>query len=64
MPSSLIKVCKVDDKSNVVDVMRERKVSASLGCGYHEFVSPQFIAPTTKVLLEDEVSHAPIGVCY
>lgn len=64
MPSSFIKVCKVDDTSHVVDVMRERKVSASLGCGYHEFVSPQFISPTTKVLLEDEVSHAPSSLRY
>ena len=58
MASSIVEVCEIGDKNNttVVDVMRERKVSASLGYGYHEFVSLEFISPNTKVVLEDQVS--------
>ena len=57
MPSSIIEAHLIKDPSSsttVVEVMK-RKVSASLGYGYHEFVKPEFISPNTKVVLEDKV---------
>ena len=57
MPSSIIEAHTIKDPSSsttVVEVMK-KKVSASLGYGYHEFVKSEFISPNTKVVLEDKV---------